>query len=220
MNYEPYPDLVALPDLSDFQFISEGPRGRIAKQIQFTLLFKPRIYMLQLGDINEYGGFDRSAISNNGDKNRILATVIQAIEVFTTRYPDRSIRIWSLSAERSRLFQIAISKNFQQLSTKFTVQTMAREGFLLFRKDIDKTDFVLNHKKTPDNTICTTLKIQSGLFNRTVSVQLDDGLDKGYCISGGKNLWAGVLEYRRESRDSRRIKKPALAGRLGDLEMR
>jgi hypothetical protein len=215
MDYEPYMDLVALPDLSVFQFISEGPWGRITKQIHFSLLFKPGIYMLQLGDITKYGGFDRSAISNNGDKNRIMATVIQAIEVFTERYPDRSIRIWSLSAERSRLFRIAIGSNFRQLSEKFAIKAMAREGFLLFKKDIDSANFELWCKRSDDNMIGTTLKIQSGLFKRMVSVQLDDGLEKGFCISGEKNLWACVLDYGRESRDSRRIKKPALAGQLG-----
>jgi hypothetical protein len=199
MNYEPYMDLVALPDLSVFQFISEGPWGRITKQIHFTLLFKPGIYVLQLGDINKYGGFDRCAISNNGDMNRILATVILAIEVYTERYPDRSIRIWSLSAERSRLFRIAIGNNLRLLSAKFTVQSMAREGFLFFKKDIDSAYFELKRQRLADNTSYTTLKIQSGLFKRTVSVQLDDDLIKGFCISGGKNLWALFLNTREKA---------------------
>jgi hypothetical protein len=144
-----------------------------------------------------------------------MATVIQAIEVFTERYPDRSIRIWSLSVERSRLFRIAIGNNFRQLSEKFAIRAMAPEGFLLFKKDIDSAHFELECKRSEDSMSSTILKIQSGLFKRAVSVQLDDGLEKGFCISGEKNLWACILDYRREGRESRRIKKPALAGRVG-----
>ena len=209
-------DLVALPDLSVFQFISEGVQGRITKQIHFIQVYRPGIYILQLGDIDENGGFDRSLVSNNGDRNRVLATVILAIEVYTERYPDRSIRIWSYFAERSRLFRIAIGNNLQQLSASFTIQEIGEDGFLFFKKDINSADFELRRKKIANSEIRTTLKIQSRLFKKAISVQLSKELEKGFNILGGKKAFAHGIE----GRERRRIKKPAFAGRVGDSEIR
>lgn len=206
MNYEPYEDLVALPDLSVFQFISEGPWGRITKQIHFTLLCKPGVYMLQLGDLMADGEFNRSVISNNGDWDRVLATVIQAMEVYTERYPGRSIRIWSLSMERSRLFRIAIGSNRRQLSTRFTIQPMLGGGFLFFRKNKNRVRFELSRQRSCDHGMSTLLSIHSILFKRAVTVTLEEDLKGGFYASG-KSLLIVVPVNRGESRDSRRIKK-------------
>ena len=214
MHYEPYMDMVALPDLSVFQFISEGPRGRITKQIRFSLLVNPRIYDLELGDVNEYGGFDRTTVSNNGDRGRILATVIQAIEVYTESYPTRSIRIRSHSAERSRLFRIAIGANLRQLSASFTIRAANEGRFLPFKMDMDSTKFELKRKKTGHKAIRPTLAIQSRLFKKSVSVQLNNELPVGYSTVDDKKFYCGITEPR-----ERRIKNPVLSGRVEDQAM-
>ena len=59
-----------------FEFISEGHKGEIPKMITFTE-FAPLVYNLGFGDRNvETGKLDDFAVSNNGDTEKVLATVV------------------------------------------------------------------------------------------------------------------------------------------------
>jgi hypothetical protein len=147
MLYEPYTDLVALPDLSIFRFVSEGSLGFITKEIHFAQLPDTGMYSIHLGDIKQNGDFDSSVISNNGDRNRVLATVFRAIEVYTGRYPDRSILIGGLTRHRARLFRMAIGANWKRLSGAFTILERREGRFSPFRPDTDSTIFHWRRRK-------------------------------------------------------------------------
>lgn len=73
MKYPRYP-VIASDDYT-YDFFSEGPRGRIKKGI-FYLQIEENFFNLAFGDWNkELQDLDDSSRSNNGDRDKILATV-------------------------------------------------------------------------------------------------------------------------------------------------
>ncbi|MES2331902.1 MAG: hypothetical protein V4539_20010 [Bacteroidota bacterium] len=91
MRHDAYENLDIKEDLSMFQFSSIGTRDTILKKILFTPTGITGLYNLSLGDIGADGQIDDTIISNNGDRNKILATVVGAIFKYTERYPNRFV---------------------------------------------------------------------------------------------------------------------------------
>ena len=88
MKLERY-QLKTSDNIKVFEFVSEGPKGRIEKIIQLSETNLKGFYNLAFGDKNpETGVLDDLAISNNGDMDKILATVVAAVLAFTERNPD------------------------------------------------------------------------------------------------------------------------------------
>lgn len=91
MKYEIYTDLRIAHDLRVFEFVSIGKYGVIPKRIAFIPTVLPEVFNLAFGDINEDGEIDDYSISDNGDRNKILATLAKVIELYTDKYPERWI---------------------------------------------------------------------------------------------------------------------------------
>ena len=70
-----------------FEFISEGPMGAIRKLIQFQETNEPSLYNLAFGDKVGEAEIDDLAISNNGDSEKVLATVVAALYAFFDKHP-------------------------------------------------------------------------------------------------------------------------------------
>lgn len=54
--------------LTTFEFLSEGPKGKIEKIIQFSLIYETNLYNLAFGDKNPLTGeiYDK-IVTDNGD---------------------------------------------------------------------------------------------------------------------------------------------------------
>jgi hypothetical protein len=79
-------ELRAGKNLITFEFISEGPNGHIPKLVQFTPTNHKDLHNLAFGNKhNETGEIDDLAISNNGDSERILATIVATVYAFTDK---------------------------------------------------------------------------------------------------------------------------------------
>lgn len=66
-----------------FEFISAGPKGAIRKIIHFQRTYTPGLYNLAFGDKHPITGeIDDLAITNNGDTDKVLATVVAALYTF------------------------------------------------------------------------------------------------------------------------------------------
>jgi len=66
-----------------FEFISVGSNGAIRKMIEFQTTSSPSLFNLAFGDKNpETGEIDDLAISNNGDAQKVLGTVVAALYTF------------------------------------------------------------------------------------------------------------------------------------------
>ena len=62
--------------LTTFYFLSEGPKGKIEKIIQFSVVNQDNLFNLAFGDKNlETGEIDDKIVTDNGDSEKVLATV-------------------------------------------------------------------------------------------------------------------------------------------------
>ena len=105
-----------------YEFISEGPKGQIPKAIIFDATAIEGVYELSFGDvIEEDRKIDVSSISDNGDLNKVIATVINSVYDFTESHPEAKIIFTCSSESRNRLYRIAINRNYEQLNQDFQI---------------------------------------------------------------------------------------------------
>jgi hypothetical protein len=89
MKYQYYAAVYVADDLSIFEFISSGKHGQIRKRILFQPTDIQGVYNLAFGDLSPDGEIDDQTISNNGDRDKILATIVRSVDLYTGRYPRR-----------------------------------------------------------------------------------------------------------------------------------
>ena len=139
MNYDQYTNLRFTEDYHLFLFYSEGPKGRITKLVgYFPMDDLPDSYNLSFGTvkINQDGDeyLDGDEISDNGDRDKILATIASTAFRFTDKYPDSSIYFSGSNKIRTRLYQMAINHAYDELSERFSI-------FGDISSDLDTHDF-------------------------------------------------------------------------------
>jgi len=129
MNYEVYSGIKANDDFSVFKFISTGPKGKIQKSVAFMPTENPSIFDLGLADlIGEKAIPDDQVVSDNGDRNKVLATVAQITIMYTMAYPQRWVYFEGSTAARTRLYRIAIHLNLDELSSHFDIFGVLEDG--------------------------------------------------------------------------------------------
>lgn len=146
MKYEPYSDLKFTPDFSVIDFISIGKKGAILKRIMFTRTENINVYNLAFGDVDENDEIDDFKISDNGDRNKILATIVTVLDDYTIKYPERFIIFKGSTKERTRLYRMAIGLNQEELSCKFEIYGLANNELMLFTKYMEFNAFVIKRK--------------------------------------------------------------------------
>lgn len=126
MNYSTY-DIKVSSDSTIFEFVSSGKQGDISKVIKFSVTKNPDVVNLGFGNkinINEKNGtfdIDDITVTDNGDRNTILATVVNATYRYTELYPDKFIFFLGSCTIRTRLYRIAISSNYNELIKTFLI---------------------------------------------------------------------------------------------------
>src|SRR5882762_918527 len=109
MKYPRYPvvardDYYTSDDYHMYEFYSEGSRGRIKKIILYEKIGM-NLFNLGFGDWNEeLQGLDDSSRSNNGDRDKVLATVAFTALDFTSKFPDAQIFAEGSTSSRTRLY--------------------------------------------------------------------------------------------------------------------
>jgi len=129
-----------------YRFISEGKNGPIQKLIRFQKTNVPGLYNLAFGDKNADGGIDDLAVSNNGDREKVLATVGSALYKFFDRFPSAFVYAEGSTASRTRLYRMGITKFYKEIIADFYLFGIIDEelyefefgkeydGFLVLRK--------------------------------------------------------------------------------------
>lgn len=148
MKFDVYAEISVDPEYSTFEFISEGKNGCIPKRIAFTPTHWGNVYNLAFGDITEGGDIDDFKISDNGDRNKILATVVKVVEIYTNKYPERWIYFTGSTDQRTRLYRIAVSLHLEELSIFFEIfaEINEQEEFVRFRKGLNINGFLIKRK--------------------------------------------------------------------------
>jgi hypothetical protein len=140
-------ELIAGDDLFKFEFVSEG-KCKIIKGIDFQQAHLPNLYNLAFGDINlETGKLDDLVVTNNGDAEKVLATVVAAVYAFTEQFPEAWIYASGSTKARTRLYRMGINKYFDIAQEKFDIIGEYQIGRMEFyEKGKDYLGFVVKRK--------------------------------------------------------------------------
>ena len=136
---------------SDFyyEFYSEGPRGRIRKIVRFMPLTGTGndYYNLYLGDwLEAEDRFSDTVVSNNMDREKVLATVAAIVVDFTAAIPHAVIFAEGNTPSRNRLYQMGISANWQIISEYFDLHGFKDDKWERFQKNRNYEAFLLRRK--------------------------------------------------------------------------
>jgi hypothetical protein len=137
--------LTAGHELLAYEFISEGPKGLISKRIQFTRVNREGVYNLAFGDKEHLTGeIDDKIVSNNGDSEKVLATVVGAVFAFLDQYPTSWVFASGSTAARTRLYQMGISKYYDEISEKLEIYGQIDDEWRPFEEIKNIFRFLLN----------------------------------------------------------------------------
>jgi hypothetical protein len=134
-------------DLMAFEFISEGPKGRIIKWIRFVRSGEANVYNLAFGDKKEHeDDFDDEIVTDNKDSQKVLATVATSVLVFTQKYPEAWVFATGSTKSRTRLYRMGISQNFDELQKYFNILGSFENKWVKFEMNKDYDAFIVKRK--------------------------------------------------------------------------
>lgn len=146
MTIDKYP-LEAEGSLTLFEFVSEGPNGLIPKRIQFQETNQPDVYNLAFGDKNAATGeIDDLVISNNGDTDKVLATVVGALYAFFDKHPDVFVYATGSTKARTRLYRMGITRFYEEMRQDFELYGEIGDEFHEFKVDTEYAGFLARRK--------------------------------------------------------------------------
>jgi hypothetical protein len=146
MKYDVYGAIEITDDFNVFDFMSCGKKGVIQKRVAFTKTELENVYNLAFGDVDADGDINDYSVSDNGDRNKILATVVYIIDAYTKRYPDRWIIFRGSTIERTRLYRMAVGLHLEELSAKFEIYGYVDENVIPFGKNLKINTFLVKRK--------------------------------------------------------------------------
>jgi hypothetical protein len=145
MKYPKYP-VIASDNPYTYDFYSEGPKGRIKKAIFFTSIGK-NLFNLGFGDWNEETqDVDDSNRSNNGDRDKVLATVAFTAIKFIERFPDAQITIVGSTPARTRLYQMGIAYNYMEIKDILKIEGLINDRWENFQLGVNYKSFLITRK--------------------------------------------------------------------------
>ena len=120
MKLPRYP-LQTTNDFQEYSFFSDGPKGRIKKVVIYSVLQEePLVYNLAFGDVDPKNGMiNDTVISNNHDRDIVLATVASTIHLFCDRHGNHLIYVTGSTKARTRLYQISVTKLINEIRVDF-----------------------------------------------------------------------------------------------------
>jgi hypothetical protein len=146
MKIPKYP-LASSESLMTFEFVSEGTKGLIHKLVRYQPTNLKDIYNLAFGDKDHTtGNIDDTVISNNGDSEKVLATVVATVYAFTDRYPNVWIYATGSTKSRTRLYRMGITKFLSEVDEDFEVLGELNDEWETFRKDVEYEGFLVRRK--------------------------------------------------------------------------
>lgn len=137
-----------ISEIITYGFLSEGSKGLIKKRVQFQLIRENplKLFSIVFGDlIDDSGAINSSIISNNGDKEKILMTVTNIIIAFHDQM-GASTFIVGATESRTRLYQMWISRFFNQFAKDFLVLGYVKKHWQPFKKGVNYESFLIKRK--------------------------------------------------------------------------
>jgi hypothetical protein len=148
MHLDQYPITSDGSHLS-YKFESIGPKGIIRKVVLYRKM-KSRhgiFYNLSFGDWDEINGnIDDRVISNNYDTEKILVTVARTALQFSNHFPNTNVLIAGSTKSRTRLYQMAINQNLNQIEILFEIKGYTNGCWKKFKTGINFEAFLIRKK--------------------------------------------------------------------------
>ncbi len=136
-----------------FEFISEGEKGFISKIVQFQPTNVAGIFNLAFGDKDQVSGdINDTVVSNNGDSEKVLTTVVATVYAFTDRYPNAMIYATGSTKSRTRLYRRGITRFIQEVTEDFEIFGEQNAEWEPFVKGVDYDGFLVRRKNSVDST--------------------------------------------------------------------
>jgi hypothetical protein len=146
MNLDKY-TLKVEEESTVFRFESIGPKGKISKVVQFELMDDNGYYNLALGDFDPLTGrIDDLSVSNNRDTDKVLATVAAALFRFFDHYPEAVVYAEGNSDTRTRLYQMGITRFYEQACNKLFLFGQVNGRFVPFIPNERYSAFLVKRK--------------------------------------------------------------------------
>ena len=119
MNKPTYP--VEIEDDNIFYFLSIGKNGIILKMVEIAEI-QEGIYNLGFGDYNfTTESVDDKANSNNGDIEKVLATIFGIMIDFLNKNPNKTIFFAGSTPFRTQLYQRIVNTYFDEFSSMLEI---------------------------------------------------------------------------------------------------
>jgi len=147
MNLERY-EFFASDNFRRYSFYSVGPKRRIKKTVVYSKVQEgPVIYNLAFGDEDIITGeIDDKIVTDNEDRDIVLATVANTINAFIDRYGNHFIFAKGSTPSRTRLYQIGISRLINEISTDFDVFGVIGDKVYPFKTNFNYEAFLIKRK--------------------------------------------------------------------------
>jgi hypothetical protein len=146
MKLPKYP-LASSDKMMTFEFVSEGKKGLIHKLVKFQPTNLKGLYNLAFGDKDlETGEIDDKVISNNGDSEKVLATVVATVYAFTDKYPDAWVYATGSTKARTRLYRMGISRFLNEINEDFEILGEISDNWETFKLDVEYEGFLVRRK--------------------------------------------------------------------------
>jgi hypothetical protein len=145
MKIKTYP-FAKRPESYHYEFYSEGPNGRIRKVVEYFRLpgQETEVFNLAFGDWDEENlRINDLVISDNSDRDKVLATVAATILDFMKDHPDVIIIAIGSTLSRTRLYQMGIARVLEDVNQEFQIQGYKDDSWQPFRKGVNYSAFLL-----------------------------------------------------------------------------
>ena len=86
------------------------------------------------------------AISNNADRDRILATVVAAIYAFVEAHPFAFVYATGSTKSRTRLYRIGINRFYKEIIEDFNIYGQIGNKFYKFERGKEYSGFLAQRK--------------------------------------------------------------------------
>lgn len=134
-------------DFQTFEFISIGPKGYITKIVRYTEINIKGFYNLGFGDKDPVTGLISDlTVTNNGDSQKVLATVAATLYAFTDYYPNSTVIATGSTEARTRLYRVGITNNIETIKLDYDVFGLTEDDWEIFRKDVTYSAFLVRKK--------------------------------------------------------------------------
>ena len=130
-----------------YEFVSEGPKGRIVKLVKYTKNSLLGFYNLGFGDkFGDSDDFDDKIVTNNGDTLKVLATVVATLYDFTDKHPNAVIIAKGSTSARTRFYRMGITNALDEINKDFYILGYLDEQWEKFKPNQNYSAFSITKK--------------------------------------------------------------------------